>query len=126
MEATQGGRCNFLALGDMNATVQELETTPWASALNAEFMVPSQPTCSSGKLGGRAIDMMLVSKAVKPLVGSLEVDWMVPFAPHAALRVCLKRHVREMLIRVPVVARRLPSRGGEWADGARVAGLLAG
>ena len=107
LRVTKGGQLPFIALGDFNDPVEVLSSSGWLQALKARTLVPDGPTCSSGS--GAQLDYGLVSEVLHPLVLKLEIDWAVPFAPHAALRLYLSRRADALQVWTPRLPRALPS-----------------
>ena len=101
---TQGGNLFFLGLGDFNSSRDQVEASPWLSLLNAVVVKFEGITCSSGK--GRAIDFVVCSKELAPLI-SVSVEWGHPWSPHAALRVRLCWDLDTMF-------KWMPKRPSQW------------
>ena len=91
---THGGNFPFILLGDFNVDPQILEGSGWPTAMQAQIV--STPlgvfTCTSvAEGGGSRIDFAVVSNVLRPLVAAFRISWNVPFAPHAACTLVLKR-----------------------------------
>ena len=89
-EQCRNGALPFVLFGDFNDTPDMLANTGWLDAMKATVVGPFQPTCNSNATC-RNIDDCVFSLSVLACVCKVEVDWQVPFAPHAAIRLHLNR-----------------------------------
>ena len=63
------------------------------NVLKAEVICSGQSTM----INGAEIDYLLASRTVTPFI-SLQVDWNVPWKPHAALRVTVDKDAPRLLL----------------------------
>ena len=106
-KATANGRVPFIMYGDFNAEPDELRALEWLSSVDAVIAGPFVGTCrSSGAAAdGRNIDFLVISNCIAPLVVSAEAVWSVPFAPHCAIKLTLRREPRLVKETIPVKPR---------------------
>ena len=103
-------KANSTILGQLAAFIQEL-AVPWI--VLGDFQVPpaqweghnllnvlkAEVICSgqSTMINGAEIDYLLASRTVTPFI-SLQVDWNVPWMPHAALKVTVDKDAPRLLL----------------------------
>ena len=103
---TRGGDIHFIYLADFNASPTEVRESGWPDRLQATVVTAGtdeEPTCQMGDHAS-CIDFAIVSTTLAPLIRGFEVDWAVPWAPHAALRLTISRPAkqeRKMTLRKP-------------------------
>ncbi len=90
--ATGHGRSPFILLADFNVPPDVLEQDEALAALDAVVMRPEGGSISCHQGAGTLIDYIIVSRAAVPLV-QVRLDRKVPWGPHDALRLRIKRCV---------------------------------
>ena len=75
---------NWLAVGDWNVAVEDMQDTSFCSSIGGSIVAAN---CSAFE-GGNELDYGISSRNLCSLL-SAEVDWGVPFKPHAAVRFSL-------------------------------------
>ena len=106
---TLGGKLPFVLIGDVNYLVDEVYGTGWPAAMQAEVIGTGEGTCrNSAGSTGRCSDYAFVSCSLKPAVARVVTDWVVPFPPHAAIRIFLRRSVAHLKVKRCVIPKPLP------------------
>ena len=72
--------CKWLLAGDWNMTWEELQESPFPRLAKAGVVHPDQATTTQGRI----LDYALCSRTLSSLL-TVEVQWEVPFRPHAAV-----------------------------------------
>ena len=80
-------RIPWMILGDWNCAPQELASTVFLKAVKGKLVAPLEATTSQGS----SIDYAVVCEALQAHI-QIQVDWDVPFKPHAALRYVLQKN----------------------------------
>jgi hypothetical protein len=115
VQVTRGGSIPFVAIGDFNATKQELIDEGWPASLQAWVAAPGAVTAVS-----REIDMALLSNSLSASYLGLQANqaFRGVFAPHAAIRLGLSRAKQDLVQWVPRVPRPLPTPLRSWVQSA--------
>lgn len=86
-------------MADFNTTPQELGFAGFLDQFVFELLVPANVgyTCKSGG-GGTMIDYGMANRAGRPFLHSIEAEVLVPFGPHAALRLHLNNGALKVMV----------------------------
>ena len=74
-------RIPWIMVGDWNCTPEELASAGFLAMVKGRLVVPAQETTTQGS----EIDYAVASEVIAA-INHVEVDWDVPFRPHAAVR----------------------------------------
>ena len=72
--------CSWMIMGDWNVDAAEIQQLSFGEAVQGEWLVTGQATIQTGN----ELDFVLVSASLRSLVQQ-QVEWKVPFRPHAAV-----------------------------------------
>ena len=72
--------CSWMVMGDWNVDAAEIQQLSFGEAVQGEWLVTGQATIQTGN----ELDFVLVSASLRSLVQQ-QVEWKVPFRPHAAV-----------------------------------------
>lgn len=84
----------LMIFGDFNITPEVFMTTTLAQTMQVQILATGEETCNTGN----ELDWGLVST---PLIADvrMQADWMVPFKPHAMLRISIAGHFEDVTVR---------------------------
>eukprot|EP00439_Symbiodinium_sp_Y106_P016431 s7416_g2.t1 len=102
-------RMPWIIVGDWNCSPEELASSGFLSMIKGRLVTPGQATTNQGS----EIDYAVASEAIAACT-QVEVDWDVPFKPHAAIK--YKVHKKGASIPVPQAPRFAPEPGVYQAE----------
>ncbi|MCP3971765.1 MAG: hypothetical protein GY717_15875 [Rhodobacteraceae bacterium] len=105
---TKNGALPFILVADFNAPPSELSATAWPDAVGASVVVPDAEATCLAAARGSMLDYVVVSDTVRPYLTWARADWAVPWAPHSAVRLRLRRQAKSVKVWRPVRPCRLP------------------
>ena len=97
-------RVPWIIVGDWNCSPEELASSGFISMIKGRLVAPGQATTTQGS----EIDYAVASEAIAACT-QVEVDWDVPFKPHAAIK--YKVHKKGACLPVPQAPRFAPEPG---------------
>ena len=102
-------RVPWIIVGDWNCSPEELASSGFLSMIKGRLVAPGQATTTQGS----EIDYAVASEAIAACT-QVEVDWDVPFKPHAAIK--YKVHKKGACLPVPQAPRFAPEPGEYQAE----------
>ena len=99
----------WIIVGDWNCSPEELASSGFLSMIKGRLVAPGQATTTQGS----EIDYAVASEAIAACT-QVEVDWDVPFKPHAAIK--YKVHKKGACLPVPQAPRFAPEPGEYQAE----------
>ena len=102
-------RVPWIIVGDWNCSPEELASSGFLSMIKGRLVAPGHATTTQGS----EIDYAVASEAIAACT-QVEVDWDVPFKPHAAIK--YKVHKKGACLPVPQAPRFAPEPGEYQAE----------